>query len=126
MNEYSYSEYAITVRQTGKMRAKQIAVIGATAVSLVLALMVYWAFLVLTVAGAVGCYLAYLSSDMDLGRKEEAVRLGKITRDFSSQAEGRTCCVMKVSTDKGDHVICFEPGSELEEILEKRYRMLKA
>lgn len=162
MNEYSYSEYAVTVRQTGKMRAKQIAVIGATAVSLVLALMVYWAFLVLTVAGAAGCYLAYLSSDMEyetiyldgtleisavyrksrrkkkfqceiknvagyyLGRKEEAVRLGKITRDFSSQAEGRTCCVMKVSTDKGDHVICFEPGSELEEILEKRYRMLKA
>ena len=35
MNEYSYSEYAVAVRQTGKMRAKQIAVIGATAVSLV-------------------------------------------------------------------------------------------
>ena len=65
MNEYSYSEYAVAVRQTGKMRAKQIAVIGATAVSLVLALMVYWAFLVLTVAGAAGCYLAYLSSDME-------------------------------------------------------------
>lgn len=162
MNENSYSEYAVAVRQTGAMRAKQIAVIGVTAVSLVLALMVYWMFLLVTAAGAVGCYLAYLSSDMEyetiyldgtleisavyqksrrkkkfqcemknvsgyhLGRKEDAVRLGKITKDFSSQVEGRPCCVMKVSTEKGNHVICFEPGSELEEILEKRYRTLKA
>ena len=58
MNEnYSYSEYAVAVRQTKEMRAKQVAVIGVTAVSLVLALMVYWVFVVLTVAGGIGCYL---------------------------------------------------------------------
>ncbi len=162
MNENnSYSEYAVFVRQTAGMRAKQIAVIGVTAVSLVLALMVYWAFVVLTVAGAVGCYLGYLSSHMEyetifldgtleiaaiyqksrrkkkfqcemknvlgyhLGRKEDAVRLGQITRDYSSHMEGQTCCVMKVGTEKGTHVICFEPGKELEEILDKRYRTLK-
>ena len=163
MNEnYSYSEYAVEVHQTSEMRMKQVAVIGVTAVSLVLALMVYWAFLVLTIAGAVGCYLAYLSSNMEyetifldgtleisaiyqkmrrkkkfqcdmksvlgyhLGKKEDAVRLGKITRDYSSHAEGAVCCVMKVNTEKGEHVICFEPGKDLEEILEKRYRTLKA
>lgn len=60
-----------------------------------------------------------------LGRREDAVRLGKITRDFSSHVEGRSCCVLKVGTEKGEHVICFEPGTELEEILEKRYRTLK-
>lgn len=161
MNENSYSEYAVAVQQTGAMRAKQVAAIGVTAVSLVLALRVYWVFLVVTAAGAVGCYLAYLCSNMEyetifldgtleiaaiyqksrrrkkfqcemknvsgyyLGRKEDAVRLGKITRDFSSHVEGRTCCVLKTSTEKGDHVICFEPGRELEEILEKRYRTLK-
>jgi len=163
MNENnSYSEYAVAVRQTKEMRAKQTAVIGVTAVSLVLALTVYWIFLFLTVAGAVGCYLAYLSSDMEyetifldgtleisaiyqksrrkkkfqcemknvlgyhLGQKEDAVRLGKITRDYSSHVEGRTCCVVKVGTEKGVHVVCFEPGEELKEILEKKYRMLKA
>lgn len=163
MNENnSYSEYAVEVHQTGGMRIRQIAVIGVTAVSLVLALMVYWMFLVLAVAGAVGCYLAYLSSNMEyetifldgtleisaiyrkmrrkkkfqcdmknvlgyhLGKKEDAVRLGKITRDYSSHIEGQSCCVMKVHTDKGEHVICFEPGQELEEILERKYRMLKA
>lgn len=163
MNEnYSYSEYAVAVRQTKEMRAKQVAVIGVTAVSLVLALMVYWVFLVPAVAGGIGCYLAWQAGDMEyetifldgsleiaavyrktrrktkflcemknvlgyqVGKKEDAVRLGKITRDFSSHVEGRTCCVMKVGTEKGQHVICFEPGEELEEILEKRYRTLKA
>lgn len=162
MNEnYSYSEYAVAVRQTKEMRAKQVAVIGVTAVSLVLALMVYWVFLILTVAGGIGCYLAWQASDMEyetiyldgsleiaaiyqktrrktkfqcemknvlgyrIGKKEDAVRLGKITRDFSSHVEGRDCCVLKVGTEKGQHVICFEPGEELEEILEKRYRKLK-
>ncbi len=66
MNENnSYSEYAVEVHPTSAMRCRQIAVIGVTAVSLVMALMVYWVFLLLTVAGAVGCYLAYLSSNME-------------------------------------------------------------
>lgn len=162
MNEnYSYSEYAVAVRQTGGMKAKQIAVIGVTAVSLVMALTVYWVFLVLTIAGAAGCYLAYLSSDMEyetifldgtleisaiyqksrrkkkfqcemknvtgyyVGKKEDAVRLGRITRDYSSHVEGHTCCVMKINTEKGTHVVCFEPGKDLEDILDKRYRMLE-
>ena len=161
MNENSSSEYAVEVRQTAEMKAKRVAVIGLTAVSLVLSLTVFWGFLLLTAAGAVGCYLTYLSSDMEyetifldgtleisavyqksrrkkkfqcemksvagyhVGKKEDAVRLGKITRDFSSHVEGQTCCVMKVGTEKGTHVICFEPGKELEEILERRYRTLK-
>lgn len=161
MNENSYSEYAVKVHQTAEMKAKRVAVIGLTAVSLVLSLMVFWGFLLLTAAGAVGCYLTYLSSDMEyetifldgtleisavyqksrrkkkfqcemksvagyhVGKKENAVRLGKITKDFSSHVEGQTCCVMKVGTEKGTHVICFEPGKELEEILERRYRTLK-
>ena len=162
MNENnSYSEYAVEVYQTGAMKFKRVAVIGVTAVSLVLALMVYWVFLALTAAGAVGCYLTYLSSSMEyetifldgtleisaiyqkmrrkkkfqcemksvagyhLGKKEDAVRLGKITKDYSSHVKGRTCCVIKVNTEKSNQVICFEPGKELEEILEKRYRMLK-
>lgn len=61
-----------------------------------------------------------------LGRKEDAVRLGKITKDFSSGTPGAVCCVMKVSTGKGTHVICFEPGEELEQILKRRYPQLKA
>ena len=61
-----------------------------------------------------------------VGQKKDAVRLGKITRDFSSHVDGRTCCVMKVGTEKGTHVVCFEPGKELEEILDKRYRTLRA
>ena len=162
MNENSYSEYAVVVRQTKEMRAKQIAVIGVTAVSLVMALMVYLVFLVVTLAGAVGCYFAWLCSDMEyetifldgtleiaavyqksrrkkkfqcdmknvagyhVGKKEDAVRLGRITRDYSSHVEGSICCVMKVNTEKGNHVICFEPGEELVDILEKRYRTLKA
>ncbi len=161
MNENSYSEDAVKVHQTAEMKAKRVAVIGLTAVSLVLSLMVFWGFLLLTAAGAVGCYLTYLSSDMEyetifldgtleisavyqksrrkkkfqcemksvagyhVGKKEDAVRLGKITKDFSSHVEGQTCCVMKVGTEKGTHVICFEPGKELEEILERRYRTLK-
>ncbi len=162
MNENSYSEYAVVVRQTKEIRAKQIAVIGVTAVSLVMALMVYWVFLAVTLAGAVGCYFAWLCSDMEyetifldgtleiaavyqksrrkkkfqcdmknvagyhVGKKEDAVRLGRITRDYSSHVEGSICCVMKVNTEKGNHVICFEPGEELVDILEKRYRTLKA
>lgn len=161
MNENSYSEYAVEVHQTAEMKAKRVAVIGLTAVSLVLSLTVFWGFLLLTAVGAVGCYLTYLSSDMEyetifldgtleisavyqksrrkkkfqcemksvagyhVGKKEDAVRLGKITKDFSSHVEGQTCCVMKVGTEKGTHVICFEPGKELEEILERRYRTLK-
>ena len=66
MNENnSYSEYAVEVQQTAQMRAKQVAVIGVTAVALVLSLMVYWGFLLLVAAGAVGCYLVYLSSDLE-------------------------------------------------------------
>lgn len=60
-----------------------------------------------------------------LGRREDAVRLGKITKDFSSGEQGRDCCVMKVGTEKGTHVICFEPGEELTDILNKKYRTLK-
>lgn len=61
-----------------------------------------------------------------LGKKEDAVRLGKITRDFSSGMPDRTCCVLKIGTEKGTHVICFEPGEELEGILKRRYPQLKA
>ena len=60
-----------------------------------------------------------------LGRKEDAVCLGKITRDFSSGSVDAVCCVMKVSTEKGTHVICFEPGEELEHIFRRRYPQLK-
>lgn len=60
-----------------------------------------------------------------LGRKEDAVRLGKITKDFSSGESGRTCCVMKIADEKRTHVVCFEPGDELTGILERRYRTLK-
>lgn len=60
-----------------------------------------------------------------LGQKEDAVRLGKITGDFSSGESGRTCCVMKFSDEKRTHVICFEPGDELAGILDRRYRTLK-
>ncbi len=60
-----------------------------------------------------------------LGQKEEAARLGKITRDFSSGQGGRSCCVMKIGTEKGSYVICFEPGEELEGILKRRYPNLK-
>lgn len=60
-----------------------------------------------------------------LGRREDAVRLGRITRDFSSGDRNRDCCVMKVDTEKGTHVICFEPGEELADILIKKYRALK-
>lgn len=61
-----------------------------------------------------------------IGTKEEAVRLGKITRDFSSGEKGAVCCVMKVGTEKGTHVICFEPGEELVQIFKRRYPQLKA
>lgn len=60
-----------------------------------------------------------------LGRREDAVRLGKITRDYSSGESGRTCCVMKFEDGKRTHVVCFEPGEELAGILERRYRTLK-
>lgn len=61
-----------------------------------------------------------------LGRKEDAARLGMITKDFSSGKSDAVCCVMKVSTGKGIHVICFEPGEDLEKILRRRYPQLKA
>ena len=61
-----------------------------------------------------------------LGKKEDAVRLGKITRDFSSGDQNALCCVMKVGTEKGTQVICFEPGEELAQILKRRYPQLKA
>lgn len=60
-----------------------------------------------------------------LGRREDAVRLGKVSRDYSSGEPGRDCCVMKVGTEKGTQVICFEPGEELADILNKKYRILK-
>lgn len=60
-----------------------------------------------------------------LGRKEDAVRLGKISKDFSSGDPEQICCVMKIGTEKGTYVICFEPGEEIADILDKRYRQLK-
>lgn len=60
-----------------------------------------------------------------LGTKAEAGRMGRITRDFSSRREDAVCCVMKVGTPKGEHVVCFEPGEELERILNSRYRLQK-
>ena len=57
-----------------------------------------------------------------LGRKEDAVRMGKITKDFSSGMRDRECCVMKVVTEKGVNVVCFEPGEELAGILRRFYR----
>lgn len=64
-------------------------------------------------------------SGYHLGRKEDAVRLGKITRDFSSHQADASVCVMKVSTEKGVHVVCLEPGEELAEILKMRYRSIQ-
>lgn len=61
-----------------------------------------------------------------LGKREDAVRLGKITKDFSSRRKDCTCCVMKVGGEKQTHVICFEPGEEIAEILKRRYGQLKA
>ena len=62
MNENnSYSEYAVEVHPTSAMRCRQIAVIGVTAVSLVMALMVYWVFLLLL--------LFYLADELN-GRKD--------------------------------------------------------
>lgn len=62
-----------------------------------------------------------------LGRKEDAVRLGRITKDFSSRQPDAKCCVLKVHTEKGGtEVVCFEPGEELAGILERYYRQLKA
>jgi hypothetical protein len=60
-----------------------------------------------------------------VGRREDAVRLGRITKDFSSGRKECTCCVMKVAQEKGDQVICFEPGEEIAHILDNRYRQLK-
>jgi len=61
-----------------------------------------------------------------LGRREDAVRLGKITKDFSSRRKDQEVCVLKVGADKGVQVICFEPGEEIAGILNSRYRQLKA
>jgi hypothetical protein len=60
-----------------------------------------------------------------IGKKEEAVRLGRITKDFSSKKKDRNCCVMKVLGEGSAQVICFEPGEELSEILCSRYHQLK-
>lgn len=161
MNE-NYSEYAVPVRQTGGMWLKWIGAVAVTVAALFLTMAAHWLFIVLVAAGAVGCYLSYLTSQMEyetifldgtleiaaiyqkqrrkkkfecemkqvlgyhLGKKEDAVRLGKITKDFSSRRKDVPCCVMKVGTEKETQVICFEPGEELVEILERRYRQLKA
>ena len=161
MNEKSYSEYSVVVQPNAEMRAKHLGIIALTAVAVALAITVHWLFLLLVVAGGVGCYLVYLESDMEyetifldgtleiaaiyrkmrrkvkfqceiknasgfhLGSKEDAVRLGKITRDFSSHQDGAVCCVLKIGTEKGSHVICFEPGEELTEILKQRYRSMQ-
>lgn len=60
-----------------------------------------------------------------LGRKEDAVRLGKIDRDFSSGRKDCPVCVMKVGLEKGTIVVCFEPGEEIADILDRHYRQLK-
>jgi hypothetical protein len=60
-----------------------------------------------------------------IGKKEEAARLGRITKDFSSKKKDRNCCIMKVDAGNAMQVICFEPGEELTEILSTRYRQLK-
>ncbi|HBN55779.1 MAG TPA: hypothetical protein DD414_03305 [Lachnospiraceae bacterium] len=60
-------------------------------------------------------------SGYHIGRKEEAVRLGAVTRDFSSHRDVDDCCVMKIE----NHVVCFEPGEELINILERQYKTLK-
>jgi hypothetical protein len=60
-----------------------------------------------------------------IGKKEEAARLGRVTKDFSSGKKDRTCCVMKVNSGSGTQVICFEPGEELSGILNARYHQLK-
>lgn len=59
-----------------------------------------------------------------LGKKEDA-GLGKITRDFSSRSENCTVCILKIGTEKGWHVVCFEPGEELSEILNRKYPQLR-
>lgn len=57
-----------------------------------------------------------------LGRREDAVRWAKVSKDFSSRRAGQECCVMKVATEKGVQVVCFEPGEELAGILRRFYR----
>ncbi len=59
------------------------------------------------------------------GRKEDAVRLGRITRDYSSGEAGAPCVVMKVEKDQKQEVVCFEPGEEMLGILRMRYRQLE-
>jgi hypothetical protein len=60
-----------------------------------------------------------------IGDPKEAVRLGPITKDFSSNKKDRNCCVMKVPVKGAMQVICFEPGEELSGILCTRYHQLK-
>lgn len=60
-----------------------------------------------------------------LGRKENAVRLGRIEKDFSSGEKDALCCVMKISRAEGTEVVCLEPGEELASILKLRYRQLE-
>lgn len=157
----NYSEYAVSVQQTPEMRLKQAGVVLLTLAAAVLAFQVHWAFLILVIAGIVGCYFAWMSMEMEyetiyldgtleiaaiyrkarrrklfqcdikqaagyhVGKKEEAIRLGKITRDLSSHRADSVCCVMKAETAKGSHIVCFEPGEDLVRILETRYRTLK-
>ena len=65
------------------------------------------------------------ASGFHLGNREDAIRLGKITRDFSSHQKDSLCCVLKIGTEKGVHVICFDPGEELSQILKLRYRTMQ-
>ena len=151
MNE-NYSEYSVSVQPTRESRAKHLAILAVTAAAIVLAFQVHWGFLALVIAGGIGCYLVYLESDMEyetifldgtleiaaiyrkMRRKVKfkcdmknasGIRLGKITRDYSSHQKDSLCCVLKIGTEKGVHVICFDPGEELSQILKLRYRTMQ-
>ena len=60
-------------------------------------------------------------SGYHIGRKEDAVRLGSVTRDFSSHRDTDDCCVIKIE----NHVVLFEPGADFIKILERQYKTLK-
>ncbi len=60
-----------------------------------------------------------------LGKKKDAVRLGRIQKDFSSGDEDALCCVVKVEQPGGAEVVCLEPGEEMASILRQRYRQLE-
>ena len=122
-----YTEYCVSVQQTPMMRLKQAAVILLTIAAVFLAFMVHWIFLLAVLAGCVLCYFAYMSADLKnmsgyhIGRKEDAVRLGSVTRDFSSHRDADDCCVIKIE----NHVVLFEPGADFIKILERQYKTLK-